>query len=240
MLMPNHQKQFVYVSACGQNITVFKKKGIKRLSMRFSFKRMSFIVTSPLRFSKIDILKFIDDSRDWIGKILIRKDAVEKVQPRITPGQTIQLLGIEVQLQFIQNCQEKVVLNDDILTVYGVRSKFENLVKQYFKNLAYEKLSKYSHLYATQLGVIITKISVKEMTTRFGSCTTAGNLNYCWRIIFAPEAVLAYLCAHEVAHLKEMNHSKKFWAHVEYLCPNYLQLRKWLKQHGKTLFEVSP
>ena len=143
-----------------------------------------------------------------------------------------------VRLDFIASCQEKVILNGDMLVVYGVRSKFERLIVQYFKNLAKSKLSEYSHIYAHQLGVTIAKISVKDMTTRYGSCTASGNLNYCWRIVFAPETVLAYLCAHEVSHLKEMNHSKAFWENVKHLCPDYLQLRKWLKQHGKELFTV--
>lgn len=236
--MQYKKKDSLYTTAWGQSVLVQRKKGLKRLSMRFSLKNKAFTVSAPVRFPLIEIMKFIDSSKAWFAKIISKQLDVVVPKKEIVPWQTIQLLGCQVTLEFIPNCQAKVILNGNALEVYGIRSKFEQQVMKYLKDLAYEKLSEYSNLYAKKLGVTIAKITVKEMATRFGSCTSAGNLNYCWRIVFSPEPVLAYLCAHEVAHLKEMNHSKAFWAHVENLCPNYLKLRKWLKQHGKELFSV--
>ena len=236
--MQYKKKDSLYTTSWGQSVLVQRKKGLKRLSMRFSLKDKSFTVSAPIRFPVIEIIKFIDSSKNWFTKIINKQFDVVVSKKEIAPGQTIQLLGRPVIIEFIPHFQAKVVLNGNVLEVYGIRSKFEQQVMKYLKDLAYEKLSEYSSSYAKKLKVTIAKITVKEMSTRFGSCTSLGNLNYSWRIVFSPEPVLAYLCAHEVAHLKEMNHSKDFWANVEYLCPNYLQLRKWLKQHGRELFAV--
>ncbi len=236
--MQYKKKDSLYTTAWGQSVLVQRKNGLKRLSMRFSLKNKSFMVSAPIRFPIKQIWEFIDSSKAWFTKIISKQSDIIEAKKAIVPGQAIQLLGSAVTIEFIPNCQAKVILNGSVLEVYGIRSKFEHQVMKYLKDLAYEKLSEYSNLYANKLGVTITKITVKEMSTRFGSCTSLGNLNYCWRIVFSPEPVLAYLCAHEVAHLKEMNHSKTFWSHVRHLCPNYVQLRKWLKQHGKELFEV--
>lgn len=238
ILMNFKKKESLYTTSWGQSVLVQRKKGLKRLSMRFSLKNKTFMVSAPIRFPVMEIIKFIDSSKTWFTKIINKQLDVVVPKKEIAPGQTIQLLGSPVIIEFIPHFQAKVILNGNVLEVYGIRSKFEQQIMKYLKDLAYERLSEYSNSYAKKLKVTIAKITVKEMSTRFGSCTSLGNLNYCWRIVFSPEPVLAYLCAHEVAHLKEMNHSKAFWTHVENLCPNYAQLRKWLRQHGKELLFV--
>ncbi len=228
-----------YTTPWGQNVLVQRKSGLKRLSLRFSQKQAIFLVSVPLRYPVKEIRQFIDGAKAWFTKVLTQQQITQPTATKaIEPGQIIQLLGKPVTLKFIEGCRAKVVLNDDVLAVHGIRSRFEQQVRQYFQELAQAKFSEYSNCYAKKLGVTIAKIKVKEMTSRYGSCTSIGNLNYCWRIVFSPEPVLAYLCAHEVAHLREMNHSQAFWTHVATLCPEYVTLRKWLKQHGKELFAV--
>ena len=78
-------------------------------------------------------------------------------------------------------------------------------------------------------------ISYKDTTSRWGSCTSEGRLAFSWRIMMAPPAVLDYLVAHEVAHLKEMNHGPKFWKLCEQLCPGTERCKAWLKRNGAAL-----
>ncbi len=73
------------------------------------------------------------------------------------------------------------------------------------------------------------------MTSRWGSCGSDGALCFCWRLILAPEAVLDYVVAHEVAHLEEANHGSRFWRLVQELCPGWKEARRWLRRHGATL-----
>ena len=86
-----------------------------------------------------------------------------------------------------------------------------------------------------QLGVAIKRVSIRDQSSRWGSCSTTGVLSYSWRLILAPPFVLDYLAAHEVAHLVEMNHSRAFWRLVERICPDVARAKAWLDAHGADL-----
>ena len=87
------------------------------------------------------------------------------------------------------------------------------------------------------MGVTYGRISIREQKTRWGSCSSAGNLNFNWRLIFAPESVLDYVVVHELAHRKEMNHSRTFYDIVESILPDYRISRRWLRDHGSSLWD---
>ena len=92
--------------------------------------------------------------------------------------------------------------------------------------------------YARIMGVSYGRISIREQKTRWGSCSSKGNLNFNWRLILAPEEVLDYVVVHELAHRREMNHSKAFYAIVESVLPDYRAARKWLRDKGQVLWEM--
>ena len=89
--------------------------------------------------------------------------------------------------------------------------------------------------YAGLLGVTYGKIRIAEQKTRWGSCSTSGTLSFNWKLMLAPPRVLDYVVVHELCHLIEMNHSKRFWSLVESVMPEYKEYRKWLKENGDTL-----
>lgn len=91
--------------------------------------------------------------------------------------------------------------------------------------------------FALRMGVDYGRITIREQKTRWGSCTSEGNLNFNWRLIFAPEKVLDYVVVHELAHRKEMNHSPAFYAVVASVMPEYKIYEKWLRDNGKTLWQ---
>lgn len=87
--------------------------------------------------------------------------------------------------------------------------------------------------YAERMGVSYGRITIREQKTRWGSCSSQGNLNFNWKLVLMPEEVLDYVVVHELAHRKEMNHSKAFWSQVEEILPDYRQRRKLLKEEGR-------
>lgn len=224
-----------YITACGKNVLIVRKPQLKRLTLKFSNPKKSYVVTAPLFVSFSKIAEFIDSAKQWFLKVEASQQ--QEKSKKIIPGQFISVLGESVRVDFFPNPKSMVIAKDGALEVHGIVSKIESILSGYLKDLAKEKCLQYSSQYAKILNVEFEKLTVKDMRTRFGSCTSHRHLNYCWRVIMAPEPVLAYLCAHEVAHLKEMNHGKNFWALVEKLCPNYQSLRKWLKQHGQGLYQ---
>ena len=94
-----------------------------------------------------------------------------------------------------------------------------------------ERLAHWNRHYGFTFGCV----RIKEQKSRWGSCSRQGNLNFNWRLLLAPLSVLDYVVIHELAHLKELNHSPRFWAIVAQMCPDYAAKRKWLRQHGRDL-----
>lgn len=103
--------------------------------------------------------------------------------------------------------------------------------------LAREIFTRQVRYYADRMQVTYGRISIREQKTRWGSCSGAGNLNFNWRLIFAPPAVLDYVVVHELAHRKEMNHSAAFYAIVAQILPDYRTSQKWLRENGHLLWK---
>ena len=104
--------------------------------------------------------------------------------------------------------------------------------KKYYRNLAREVLGARTGYYARKMGVTYGRISIREQKTRWGSCSSVGNLNYNWKLVLMPPGVLDYVVVHELAHRREMNHSAAFWKVVATWMPDYKKYRKWLRDNG--------
>ena len=112
-------------------------------------------------------------------------------------------------------------------------------IKGILRARAREALTEASDDYAAMLGLTYRRITLRDTRSRWGSCTADGALMYSWRLIMAPPEVLAYVAAHEVAHLAEMNHSPAFWAVVTRLYGDYAPPRRWLRENGDKLHRIS-
>jgi hypothetical protein len=93
--------------------------------------------------------------------------------------------------------------------------------------------------WAERMGVTFGKVKVKDQSSRWASCSREGNLNFNWRLTLAPAETLDYVVVHELAHRLEMNHSRRFWAHVEKHCPDHKAHRRWLRKNGEALYRAA-
>jgi len=93
---------------------------------------------------------------------------------------------------------------------------------------------------AAELGVAVNRIQIRDQRTRWGSCSPAGNLSFNWRLVLAPFDVLDYVVVHEVCHLREANHSRRFWRLVESRRPEWREQKAWLDRHGPELLAFRP
>ena len=96
-----------------------------------------------------------------------------------------------------------------------------------------------ARLFAPRVGVTYGRISIRHQKTKWGSCSSGGNLNFNCLLMLAPETVRDYVVVHELCHRKQMNHSEAFWAEVERVLPEYREARKWLKTHGQELMQYN-
>lgn len=118
------------------------------------------------------------------------------------------------------------------------RSKLEKITFEQVKELAdqaVEYIPKRVKYYAEKENFVYNKITIKNLVSRWGSCSTKGNLNFNCLLMLMPDYVIDYIVVHELCHLREMNHSEKFWAEVEKIMPDYQRAELWLKQNGGNL-----
>lgn len=118
------------------------------------------------------------------------------------------------------------------------RSKLEKITFEQVKELAdqaVEYIPKRVKYYAEKENFIYNKITIKNLVSRWGSCSTKGNLNFNCLLMLTPDYVIDYIVVHELCHLREMNHSEKFWTEVEKIMPDYQRAELWLKQNGGNL-----
>ena len=108
--------------------------------------------------------------------------------------------------------------------------------RSYYMESARKIFKRKTAAYARKMDVTYGRITIREQKTRWGSCTSEGNLNFNWRLIFAPEEVVDYIVVHELAHRKEMNHSRAFYDVVASVLPDYKVQEKWLKENGEKCF----
>lgn len=217
-------------------ITIKQGGRYKRMALRIKGSDQSLQVTAPACVPKGDILDFLSQQKPWIEKKLCRLSPPRE----LTPGHIIPVLGHNKKIVYSYADKPKVEETVDTLHVKGFD---EMIVPGMIKGHLHDVISRYVHetsaKFALHLGQKISKITVKDTTSRWGSCSSNRVLSYSWRLVFAPQEVARYLCAHEVCHLIEMNHSLKFWALVETLCPDYATHRKWLKENGHVLFSYT-
>ena len=119
------------------------------------------------------------------------------------------------------------------------KTPYERRLEAPYRQAAKEYIPKRVAYYAELLDVTYATISIRDQKTRWGSCSSKGNLSFSWRLILAPPKVLDYVVVHELCHRKEMNHSPRFWALMESIIPDYKIHRKWLKENGEKLTILS-
>lgn len=177
-------------------------------------------------------MAFAGDKADWVRSIL----ATAAPRRAIGPGATVPFEGR--MLTAVAASVRAVRVEGDQLIVPGDPARMATRIAAFLKLAARQRLQAESERYAALIGRPIRAITLRDTRSRWGSCTHDGRLMYSWRLIMAPPEVLSYVAAHEVAHLKELNHSSDFWAIVARLMPDYARHRRWLRSHGNDLHGI--
>lgn len=213
----------------------------RRLSMRVDAMRNIVRVSTPPRISDADIRLFISRHLDWLRQ---RLSAVPDTVP-FQPGVTVPILGVDHLIRHMpdgRRAPRRVVLADGgcELHVGGEAAFVGRRVGDFLKAEARRLLVARSAAKAAQLGVAIAAVSVRDTRSRWGSCSPDRRLSFSWRLIMAPEPVFDYVVAHEVAHLREMNHSARFWHLCASLTEDVAGNREWLRANGARLHRYGP
>ena len=178
---------------------------------------------------------FLDKNRAWLAARLSRAPAARPFADEAM----VPLRGIEHMILATGRIRGTVIPDEldgmKVLYVPGAPEHLGRRLIDWLKKQAEADLHDCVGVHAANLGVHPTGMSLRDQSSRWGSCSSKGRLNFNWRLVLAPPFVLDYVAAHEVAHMREMNHSPAFWAEVARTLPDYEKGRAWLKAHGREL-----
>lgn len=217
-------------------IRLRRHRRARRYTLRIHPTDREAILTMPPRGTLGEAKEFAQLHGGWIAARLGR---LPKAAPFQT-GTVVPLRGVAHRI--VHRAGERGTVwtetrdsGEKILCVAGDVDYIDRRVRDYLKREARKDLQKSALAYAQVLGVRVKRLSIRDQSSRWGSCTSAGSLSFSWRLILAPAYVLDYLAAHEVAHLVEMNHSARFWRVVARVCPSVERAKRWLDTYGNDL-----
>ncbi|HTT48686.1 MAG TPA: SprT family zinc-dependent metalloprotease [Pseudolabrys sp.] len=208
----------------------------RRYTLRIHSVTREVVLTMPPRGSLKQAQEFAQRHGGWVAARLGRL-------PEPAPfahGTVIPVRGVDHRIMHRRGRRGTVWIEsgeagERLLCVAGEEPHIERRISDYLKREVKGDLEAASRRAAADLGVSFRRVSIRDPSSRWGSCSTTGVLSYSWRLIFAPPFVLEYLAAHEVAHLVEMSHSRRFWCVVEGICPHVARAKSWLDAHGADL-----
>jgi predicted metal-dependent hydrolase len=217
-------------------VRVRRHRQARRYTLRIHSATREVVLTMPPRGSLKQAHEFAQRHGGWIAARLGR---LPEPAPFVH-GAVIPLRGVDHRIVHQPGERGTVWVDGDdaggrLLRVAGEEPHVARRVADYLKREVKRDLEAASRRAAAELGVTFRRVSIRDPSSRWGSCSTTGVLSYSWRLIFAPPFVLDYLAAHEVAHLVEMNHSRRFWRVVERICPNAARAKSWLDAYGPDL-----
>lgn len=216
-------------------VSVAVRVSTRARSFRLSLPASGPVLTLPHKARWADAEAFLYRQRHWLAAHLPRT-APEK---RLVVGMDLPLRGVAHRIVAAGTVRGRVELLDletgPAIRVPGEAGHQPRRLYDWLRAEALVDLNRQSAIHAERLGVTVQQVRLRSQSSRWGSCSSSGTINYNWRLVLAPPHVLDYVAAHEVAHLVEMNHSPAFWATVERTLPGMERGRAWLKAHGRDL-----
>ncbi len=209
----------------------------RRIALKVDTHTERVILVLPHRRHLKAAESFLDSKRDWVAARLAN------LPPAVTlaDGATVPVLGAPRRVRHCPEARGGVWLDEGTgeIHVSGAAEHLPRRVLDWLRAQARAEITARVKAHAARLEVIPGRITLRDTRSRWGSCAPSGGLNFSWRLVMAPPWVLDYVTAHEVAHLREMNHGPAFWAHVETLTPGAREpARAWLRAHGPALHRV--
>jgi predicted metal-dependent hydrolase len=219
-------------------ILVKRSTTARRLTLRIRGTTGDIVLTMPAKASLRQGRDFAERHAAWLAVRLAR---IPRRAP-FTPGAKIPLRGVEHVLRHCPNPARRAgpvwiecVDGAPSICASGESFHFERRIEDFLRREARRDIEQAVFRHAARTGRRPARLSLRDTSSRWGSCSAKGALNFSWRLIFAPPFVLDYLAAHETAHLRHHDHSPHFWALTKNLCPKTEEAEAWLKVNGAQL-----
>jgi predicted metal-dependent hydrolase len=206
----------------------------RRISLRIDPRHSAVIVTLPTRAGRAAGMALLTDHADWVANRLAALPAALA----FTDGAAVPLVGLPHPIRHVPAAHGGAWLVGDEIHVSGDPAFLARRVTDFLRSEARRRLAALVGVKCAKSGLVAKRVVVKDTRSRWGSCAPDGTLMFCWRLVMAPAFVQDYVVAHEVAHLRHMNHGARFWALVADLTGHRTAAVAWLEHHGPGLLRA--
>jgi predicted metal-dependent hydrolase len=203
----------------------------RRLAIRILPNSGTAELVLPKRASMRQGIAFAKERADWLQEHL----ADLPMPIPFADGAVVPLMGEPKKIRRIEGLFDDIWCEGDALIVQIARRDLSAAVRDYLRGEAKRELRNRATEMAAQISRPFRRLTVRDTSSRWGSCSWQGDLSFSWRLILAPEPVIDYMVAHEVSHLAHMDHSSRFWRQVEELAGDVEEAKDWLREHGAGL-----
>jgi predicted metal-dependent hydrolase len=194
----------------------------------------SLIVRAPIRVSEKMIREFADSHTLWIEKKQAQaRVVISSPAKKFAAGEVFPYLGQSYVLEVVGGQKKALQLDGNFKLTEHAQGNAQKAFQDWYRNQARQIIGEHVNLFATRYNFHYGKIRISSARTRWGSCSSTGNLSFAWRLILNPIEVVDYVIIHELVHTVVHNHSKRFWKRVEKILPNYKEYNKWLRKNGR-------
>ncbi len=193
-------------------------------------------VTIPRGGSATEARRFAERSKTWLEQALQRQAARPVLSRQWPVGAPILFRGESVVIERAVGVTGNAIrFGSEVVKVAELVTDFRPVIETHLRQLAAQELPLRVQAYAAQHQVAVSRVSVRNQKSRWGSCSRRGTISLNWRLIQTPPHVQDYIILHELMHRREMNHSARFWREVKSVCPDYEVAERWLKQNVSLL-----
>lgn len=214
------------------------KKRRKTLSLRIK-EDGKIHLSVPYHTSRNEIERFLRKTESWIiSKVSEKERASRESKKAFIPGEKFLYLGEFYPLEIRDSDHREPPLKlsfGKFILDQGHLKEARDLFINWYKREAQETIARRLEYYSHRLGLFPKTIRITNAQFRWGSCSRENRLSFSWRVMMAPLAIVDYILIHELAHIKEKNHSKSFWGFLESILPDYRRRRLWLKENSHRL-----
>ena len=194
------------------------------------------VATIPARGSEREAWRFVEEHRDWLERARARQQRRPRGVEIWTLGTHVLWRGEMMEIRPAAAGERPMVcLAADVFRVPAFEGDLRPTLEAHFLRRAKVELPARTWELSAVTGVGVTNVTVRNQRSRWGSCSANGTISLNWRLVQTPDLVRDYIIFHELMHLREMNHSERFWARVEEVCPGWRDAERWIKRNGSLL-----
>jgi predicted metal-dependent hydrolase len=231
------QQEFFETKTTSEKPDVLFVRSIRARNYRLTLRKDGVgVATIPSRGSEREARRFVEEHQDWLDRARSRQACKPRGASLWTLGTHVLWRGEMAEVRPASDgARPTVCLASDVFRVPALQGDLRPTLEAHFLRRGKVELPARTWELASETNVNVKQVTVRNQRSRWGSCSAGGTISLNWRLVQTPDSVRDYIIYHELMHLREMNHSDRFWAQVAEVCPWWVEAERWLKRNGSLL-----